>query len=106
MALGFNSIVAEDPVDSVDIELIQQQVKENFTQIADIPFMDGVHKIGNTLGSGDNSIGHGLNREYLGMIVTRQDGASNLYVKTANTNKNRVIIVNSSAAIEADLWIF
>mgnify|MGYP003628131298 CR=1 FL=1 len=103
---SFISIVGTDPVSSMELGVVQESVRSNIEILRSIPFLDGVHKTGIDLVSGDNNIGHGLGRNYIGMIITNIDAARTLYINATNTSKAEIIIVNSSGISTADLWIF
>ena len=104
--LGFLSVVASDPVSSVELEIVQEGIRSNIDILQQIPLLDGVYKTGVDLVSGDNDISHGLGRAYQGMILTNIDTARDLYVNATNTQKDKILILNSDGTATVSIWIF
>ena len=104
--LGFISVIRSDPVSSMELGLVQEGIRSNIDVLQRIPFLDGIHKTGIDLASGDNDISHGLGREYQGIILTNTDTARDIYINATNTQKNRILIINSSGTATVSVWIF
>lgn len=104
--LKFSNIVASDPVKSRELGLVQDEIINVINILNRAPFLDGIHKKDVSLVSGDNGIGHGLDRKYTGMLITKSDSGITTFINSTNINKDRIIIINSSGIATIDVWIF
>jgi hypothetical protein len=72
------------------------------------PFMSGLLLSKVTLVSGTNTIKHGLGRAIQGWIPVRvRSSAASIYdTQDSNTSPNTTLILNASAAVTIDLYVF
>jgi hypothetical protein len=87
--------------------LAQDKIREYFSQISQIPFMNGVQIENVTLASGDNTIYHGLKRPVVGYFILSQSAAATIYDKiNSSSERKEKLILNSSASVVISLWVF
>lgn len=94
--------------DDFKSNVIQDNVKETFTQLKNIPFLDGVFLTNVELFALDltkdiNKISHKLFRKPIGMIATKQSTADVIVWTTAD---NKTVTLSTANPQIADIWIF
>ena len=89
-----------------DAERLQRNIEPVLRLFNTLPFVDGVHIKKKTI-DGATHIQHGLGRAPLGWFVTRLRGNSTVYdEQDGNTGALKTLQLNSSSAVEIDVWIF
>jgi len=97
------SVNTSDPV----INRVQDNLLAGLKAIGQSPILGGSLLTGVILASGDNTIRHGLGSVLSGWMVVRQRGAATLYDKQdSNTIPASTLVLNSSAAVTVDLYVF
>ena len=87
------------------------QLQSNITQavnpVINNPIVQGTILKNQSLNSGNNIINTGLNKQLQGWIIIRQRGAASFYdQQDSNSNSNNTLILNSSAAVSVDIYVF
>lgn len=98
------SIQVEDKA----VERALKRIETSLNEVTDIEIIDGVRLTSVQLSTGSaTALAHKLGRAPLGWIVTRIRGNANVW-DTQDTNKSpdKSLILNSSADVIVDLWIF
>ena len=94
-------------VKSRELKLMQDAVAKVFRGITDIAILQGRLVEDYSLASGDNTIEHKLDREVRGYLIVKATASINVYDKQAsNSTPTRTLVLNSSAAATASIWIF
>ena len=88
------------------VSKLQDSIAESFDPLNKNPLLNGNHITNINLSVGDNSINHLLNRSYIGYIICSLNAVSDIYVSTNNVNKDKFIILNSSANCIINLYVF
>jgi len=118
MTVGTAAIAAQDGdkmtgipslVQTTDrnINQLQQNILQALRPIIQNPIANGSVLVGQSLVVGNNTINHGLGRALQGWIVVGISGASTIYDNQAtNKNTNLTLILNSSAAVVVNIYVF
>lgn len=88
-----------------NLQLFQDSLNDQFSQIGKIPFINGRLIEGQVLASGANVINHKLGRPAKGYFVTSKSanvGIWNDYPIASDTT----ITIQASGAVTIDLWVF
>ena len=96
-------------VQSSDRELNQVQSNISFAlaPIVTNPAVFGILLTGQALIAGATTLNHGLGRALQGWIVVRQRASAIIWdSQDANTTPDSTLILNSSAAVTVDLYLF
>lgn len=76
-------------------------------QLLKSPLVNGKVLANVSLSSGDNTVSHGLGRALQGWFPVRLRGSATLYDKQdSNSNPNATLVINASAQVKADLYVF
>ena len=90
-----------------DLQLVQDAVEQSLRTLTDIAFIDGRLIEDEELASGDNIIDHKLNRNLRGYIIVKTTASIDVYDKqTTNATPTKTLVLNSSAAATASIWVF
>lgn len=88
-------------------QLMQNRWASVLDPILACPIPQGILLPNVTLASGDNVVNHRLGRELQGWIIVRQRAASQLYDKQdSNTRPALTLLLNASAPVSVDLFVF
>lgn len=86
---------------------VQDNVDRSLNPVIDVPILDGVLLQSVTLASGSNVINHTLGKTLTGWSIVRQRGVASIYdEQSSNKFPSRTLLLNSSAAVSVDLWVF
>jgi len=90
------------------INRMQDNIITNLDQLRNLEILDGILLEGLALTSGDNNINHGLGRSIRGWIVVRVRASATFYDKQDSTSSDtsRILVLNASAPVTIDLWVF
>lgn len=88
-----------------DLQRLQDNMLTKINEISSNPFMSGVAVNNVSLAIGNNEIAHGLNRPYVGVIITKRSAASNIFDFTPSDSR-RFVGLNSSAVCVVNLWVY
>lgn len=95
-----------EAVTGYHLKTVQDNTEQAFNQLANLALTSG-NFITTSLVSGNNTIIHGLNREYQGFIVTLKNDLHDVYLSSvANNLKNKIIILHSTGIMNATIYIF
>jgi hypothetical protein len=87
--------------------LMQTAWANKLNPVIDLPQSSGVIIKNVSLKTGDNTIDHRLNRDLQGWQLIRVRAAATIYDKQdANQLKDRTLVLNSSAPVIVDLFVF
>lgn len=103
----FKKLIAP-PKDNVTGELlnrVQDNVVEGFKVLEKFPFLNGILLENVVLSTGDNEMSHRLGKAPKGVIVVKSTGATSIYLKDSKI-ADRLMIVNSSADVTVNLFVF
>ena len=90
-----------------DIESVQDAIENAFRSFEDCPLLDGYMIKDVTLVAGDNIIEHKLGRELQGYMITRNSVAVDLHdEQEGNGDKDKTLMLNSSADVIVNIWVF
>jgi predicted Zn-dependent protease with MMP-like domain len=91
-----------------EVAKFQYNVVEAFTNIASVEILNGVLLKQVELVTGqDNNVNHKLGREPQGYIIVRKRANSNIWdSQDTNKFKDLTLVLNCSANVTVDLWIF
>jgi hypothetical protein len=96
----------DETVTGYHLKTVQDNTEQGINQLANLALVQG-NFVSMALVAGDNTLLHGLNRDYQGFIVTLRDANQNVWLSsTVNTRKNRVLILQSSGTVNATIYIF
>lgn len=96
-------------VQSNDLKLEQiQAASRTATQSSrSNPINGGTILVSIELSSGDNTISHKLSQKPQGWFIVRQRGAATIYDKQDdNQNADKTLVLNSSADVTVDIFVF
>lgn len=87
------------------------QIQDNVARVVDplqkVPLNQGLLLENVALLSGDNVINHRLGRALIGWFITRQRSSAAVYDKQdLNRTPNLNLVLNASADVNIDLWVF
>jgi hypothetical protein len=83
-----------------DIELILKQLNVN-------PFLTGIHLKNVAIGTSQTLVAHGLQRDFMGFIITRSYIDNRLWATTPESYDKKLYVgLTASAAGNFDLWVF
>jgi hypothetical protein len=87
---------------------VQDNLASTLDTITSIEMLDGVRIENIKLLSGiDNLISHKLNRIPLGYIILRKRASSDIWdTQDSNKSPSKTLILNCSANVTIDIWIF
>ncbi len=83
----------------------QSQTIDAVNRLNAIAFLDG-RKIAADLAIGDNQLETKLGRKFEGYFILTQDGASQIYLNQGTADRVKYLVLNSSAAVTVDVWVF
>lgn len=93
--------------DDDSFTLMQTAWASQLNPVLALPQSSGVILKNITLSIGDNTINHKLGRDLQGWQLIRVRAAATVYDKQdSNQLKSRTLILNSSAAVVVDLFVF
>jgi hypothetical protein len=99
--------VVQVQTDDRTLNQAQQNIKNALGEIQKSPLNGGVLLQGIALTSGDNTVTTKLGRTLTGWILTRVRGSAVIYDKQdSNSQKGNTLILNSSANVTIDLYVF
>jgi hypothetical protein len=96
-------------VQSTDLKLEQIQAANRTASQSSRsnPINGGTILTSITLNSGDNTIPHKLSQKLQGWFIVRQRGAATIYDKQdSNNTSDKTLILNSSASVSVDIFVF
>lgn len=71
------------------------------------PINSGTILTGIALKSGDNTVSHKLSQNLQGWFIVRLRGAATIYDKQdSNKNQSKTLVLNSSADVTVDIFVF
>lgn len=108
MSGGIQSIPLVQTPDR-QVNQLQQNIVQTVNQILKCPIISGAQIIAKqSLKAGDNTIAHGLSRTLQGWLVVRYRGGWAEIFDKQDTNGNRgsTLILNASADVVVDLYVF
>ena len=89
------------------VDKLQTNIRTAISPLLSLPFADGVHKTDVELGTSDTLVNHGLGRNFVGYIVTKQNADTSVYVSTtSNDFPDTQIILKAGATVTVDLFCF
>jgi len=90
-----------------EVTRLQSHIKTTLNPLLELPISDGVLIKNLSIATSDTIVEHKLAREYEGFIITRLKSNSVIYESdTANTFKDRKIILKASATATADIYFY
>jgi hypothetical protein len=90
-----------------DLQLLQTSWAQQLNPVIELPTNKGHILKEITLSIGPNSINHLLGRKLQGWYIVRQRAASSLYdLQDSNQIPSFTLILNSSAAVTVDIFVF
>lgn len=93
--------------DDNSFTLMQTAWATQLNPIVQLPLVQGLVLQNVTLKAGDNTIDHRLGRKLQGWILTRVRAAATIYDKQdANQLSSRTLVLNSSAPVVVDIYVF
>lgn len=93
--------------DSRELNQVQQNVATALLPLESNPLAQGQILESQSLGIGDNTIYHNLGRTLRGWFITSINGAATIYDKqSTNTTPQVTLVLNSSAAVTVNLYVF
>lgn len=88
-------------------ELAQTKWKTALTPVIQAEIVNGLLLTSIPLAMGDNVINHKLGRKLIGWIIVGQNASATFYDKQAsNQTPDLTLVLNSSAAVTANIWVF
>ena len=89
-----------------NLNTVQENVAATFKSFIKNPLLEG-KIIEVALASGDNVVNHGLDKPYSGYVMVETDTVVDVKTSSAtNSQKDRQIIINASAAANIKLLVF
>lgn len=88
------------------VDRVQTNLAKTLRPILQNPMVDGVHKRDISLSTTATDIEHGLGRRPEGFVITKQNAAASIYEPTAATIPDRLIVLQASATVTADIFFF
>lgn len=88
------------------VDRVQTNLAKTLRPILQNPMVDGVHKRGVSLSTTAADIEHGLGRRPEGFVITKQDAAASIYEPSESTLPTRLITLQASASVTADIFFF
>lgn len=90
-----------------DLNTVQLNLVRTLNPIFNTPTLGGNLLTNQTLAAGANTINHGLGRNLNGWQIVRQRASASIW-DSQDTNKmqNLTLILNSSAPVTVDLYVF
>jgi hypothetical protein len=86
---------------------IQDNTKKAVASVNSNPIMQGSILSGVSLKSGDNTVDHKLGKKLTGWFIVRIRGAATIYDKQdSNAQASQTLVLNSSAAVSVDIFVF
>lgn len=91
-----------------NVNQLQSNMIPKINMLLGLPLNNGTLLTSVSLKTGSNTINTGLNRTLVGWIVTRFRGAWAQVYDTQSTNStpNSTLLLNASAPVTVDLWVF
>lgn len=103
----FNALSLTDPVKADAVNRLSSGIKTSIDAVASIPMLDGLLLASVSLSVGDNTIPHKLGRVLQGWRIERIRAASTIFDKQdANLTPSATLVLNASAAVVVDLWVY
>jgi hypothetical protein len=92
--------------DDIDLRFLQDAVNETLNMIVRREILDGklIKNIALTTGT-PKTVDHGLGRVVQGWIAVRKSANANIW-DTKTQLEERFLVLNSSANVNIDLWVF
>lgn len=92
---------------NTDLQTVQQALVRTLTPVFNTPNLGGNLLTGQVLAVGVNTINHGLGRNLNGWSIVRQRAQANIWdSQDSNKMQNLTLILNSTAAVTVDLYVF
>ena len=90
-----------------DLNTVQINLVRTLNPVFNTPTLGGNLLINQTLTAGANTINHGLGRNLNGWQLVRQRAQANIWdSQDSNKMQNLTLILNSSAAVVCDIYVF
>lgn len=89
------------------INRIQDNTTKAVNQLSSNSLTSGSIVSSVSLSSGDNTINHKLGKTLTGWFIVRQRGSASIYDKQdSNKTPAQTLVLNSSAAVVVDIYVF
>lgn len=89
------------------VNRIQDNTAKTVSQINQSTFSGGTILSGQELSSGDNTINHKLGKNLTGWFIVRQRGSASIYDKQDdNKTPSQTLVLNASADVSVDIFVF
>lgn len=93
--------------DIKELSLMQNSWATDLNPIVQMALLKGRSIMNVELEVGSNTIDHKLARKLIGWFIIGQNAASSIYDEQAtNQFPNRTLVLNSSAIVTINLWVF
>jgi hypothetical protein len=92
-----------------ELRRVQDEIASAVSQVNNVPQLGGVILTGVAIAgaSADTTLEHGLNRVPNGFVILSKNATADVWTSgTVNPRPQLTLIVKSSAAITATIWIF
>ena len=100
---GYTKLNTQDEVQN----RIQDNTKKAVNAASNTPLNQGAILTSIALKSGDNTVDHKLGKKLSGWFIVRLRGAATIYDKQdGNAQSSQTLILNSSAAVTVDIYVF
>lgn len=95
------------PTGDAALDNVQKNLVRILTPVTSMSLMGGNLLTNQGLGTGDNTINHGLGRTLVGWIIVRQRAAASIYdTQDTNPSPTKTLTLNSSAGVTVDIYCF
>lgn len=89
-----------------NVAKFQENVVEVLQPVLLCPLLDGVLLKSVTVATTPTLVEHKLGREFRGFVITNKNANANVWQTGTNPSSRRFISLQSSTAIQVDLWVF
>ena len=90
-----------------DLSLLQSSWGQVLNKLLELPTTKGILIKNVPLAVGANTVNHMLGRKLQGWQIVRQRAASSIFdTQDTNMSQNLTLVLNSSAAVSVDLYVF
>lgn len=93
--------------DSRELNQVQENIEQTFRAVLVAELLGGQLLTDVQLASGANRVQHGLSQPLQGYFVVRKNGIADIYdTKSSKVVDRNILILNSTASVTVDLWVF
>lgn len=90
-----------------ELSLLQTQWAKELDPVLQSALVSGLVLKNSVLSTGDNTINHKLGRALQGWFLVRKRGAAEVYDKQdSNTMPDKTLVLNASAGVTVDIYVF